>query len=105
MNYGQQATKTLIKAKPSINEDGKVVKWELELEYSLSNYTVKFSSQPEISSPSKEPQEFTLSELKSLAKESYYDHVYDSMYQSTQLPSEPSTITTVDNFDVSSLDD
>jgi hypothetical protein len=103
MSYSEQATKSFTKAKPTVNADGDVVKWELELEYSLNGYTVNFPAEIELNDNLKKPENFTLSELKELAREDHYNNVYDSMYESTQIPGEPSENTVVENFDLSSL--
>jgi hypothetical protein len=103
MSYAEQATKSFTKAKPTVNADEKVVKWELELEYSLNGYTVNFPAEIELEGNLKKPEKFTVSELKELARESHLDAVYNSMYESTQVPGEPSEESVVEDFDISSL--
>jgi hypothetical protein len=103
VSYADQATKTFVTAKPTVNADGNVIKWELELEYSLDGYTVSFPAEIELDSDLKKPSKFSISELKELARESHFDAVYDSMYESTQIPAEPSSDTVIDDFDIASL--
>lgn len=99
--YADQATKTLTKAVPTVDVDGKVIKWEVEVEYSLNDYVSKFSKQVDVE-VSKAPSEFTKAQLLELANTAHLDLVYDSQYESTQI-AQPVTETKVDDFDVDSL--
>ena len=99
--YADQATKTLTKAVPTVDLDGKVIKWEVEVEYALNDYVSKFNKQVDVEA-AKAPSEFTKAELLELANTAHLDLVYDSQYESTQVP-QPVTETKVDDFDVDSL--
>ena len=99
--YADEATKTLTKAVPTVDTDGKVIKWDIEVEYSLNDYVSKFNKQVEVSAE-KVPGTFTKAELFELANTNHLDLVYDSQYESTQVPA-PVTETKVDDFDVDSL--
>jgi hypothetical protein len=99
--YADQAAKTLTKAVPTVDLDGKVIKWEIEVEYSLNDYVSKFNKQADVEA-AKAPGEFTKLELLELANTAHLDLVYDSQYESTQV-NQPVTETKVDDFDVDSL--
>ena len=99
--YADEATKTLTKAVPTVDTDGKVIKWDIEVEYSLNDYVSKFNKQVEVDAE-KAPHDFTRAEILTLANVAHLDLVYDSQYESTQVPA-PVTETKVDDFDVDSL--
>jgi hypothetical protein len=99
--YADQAAKTLTKAVPTVDLDGKVIKWEIEVEYCLNDYVSKFNKQVEVEA-TKAPGQFTKSELLELANTAHLDLVYDSQYESTQIP-QPVTETKVDDFNMDSL--
>lgn len=101
LEYADQATKTLKKAVPTVNADGDVIAWDLEIEYSLNDYVSTFSIS-KIIEPSKAPSDFTKVELFDIANVAHLDAVYDSQYQSVKL-APVSTETKVDDFDVDSL--
>jgi hypothetical protein len=94
-------TKALTKATPTVDLDGKVIKWEILAEYSLNEYTATFSKSAEVE-PTKAPEAFTKADLWELAKEAHLDAVFDSMYESTHSTAEPTEVK-VDEFDVDSL--
>jgi hypothetical protein len=99
--YADQATKTLTKAVPTVDLDGKVIKWDVEVEYALNDYVSKFNKQVDVVAE-KAPNDFTKAELLTLANVAHLDLVYDSQYESTQI-AQPVTETKVDDFDVESL--
>lgn len=94
-------TKTLIKATPTVDLAGKVTKWDVEVEYTKDDYTVKFNKFAEVD-PTKAPEAFTKVELWELANEAHLDLVFDSMYESTHSTQAPAE-SKVDGFDVDSL--
>ena len=94
-------TKTLTKATPTVDLAGKVVKWDVEVEYVKGDYTVTFPKFTEVN-PTKAPEAFTKAELWELAGEAHLDTVFDSMYESTHSTQAPSE-SKVDGFDVDSL--
>lgn len=94
-------TKTLTKATPTVDLDGKVIKWEIFAEYSLNEYTSTFSKMTEVE-PTKAPGSYSKAELWELVGEAHLDAVFDSMYESTHSTEEP-TESKVDGFDVDSL--
>ena len=94
-------TKTLTKATPTVDLAGKVVKWDVEVEYVKDNYTSTFTKFAEVD-PTKAPEAFTKAELWELADEAHLDAVFDSMYESTHSTQAP-TESKVDGFDVDSL--
>lgn len=100
--YADEATKTLTKATPFVDADGKVVRWELDVEFSLNDYVSNLSARVELE-PTKEPSEFTKAELFAFPEVAYLSAVYDSQYQSTQLPAPEPTESRVDDFDVEAL--
>jgi hypothetical protein len=93
--------KTLTKATPTVDLDGKAIKWEIVAEYSLNEYTSTFNKMVEVE-PVKVPGAFTKAELWELAGEAHLDAVFDSMYESTHSTAEPTEVK-VDEFDVDSL--
>lgn len=100
--YASEATKTLTRAIPTVDADGNVIKWDLQVEYSLNEYVSTFSANVDIE-PEKAPADFTKAELFTLANVDHLDSVYDSQYQSVKLaPVDPET-TTIADFDVDSL--
>lgn len=94
-------TKTLTKATPTVDLAGKVVKWDVEVEYVKDDYTATFTKFAEVEA-TKVPGDFTKAELLELADEAHLDAVFDSMYESTHSTEEP-TESKVDDFDVDSL--
>ena len=94
-------TKTLTKATPTVDLDGKVIKWDVEVEYSLNDYVSKFQKAVEVEA-TKAPTSFSKAELWELAGEAHLDAVFDSMYESTHSTAEPTEVK-VDGFDVDSL--
>jgi lysine/ornithine N-monooxygenase len=94
-------TKTLTKATPTVDLDGKVTKWDIEVEYFQNEYVSAFSKLVEVE-PSKVPASYTKAELWELINEAHLDAVFDSMYESTHSTEEP-TESKVDGFDVDSL--
>ena len=93
--------KTLTKATPTVDLDGKVIRWEILAEYSLNEYTSKFTKMAEVE-PTKAPSSYSKAELWELVGEAHLDAVFDSMYESTHSTEEPTEVK-VDEFDVDSL--
>lgn len=100
--YADQAEKTLTKATPTVDAEGKVIKWDVEVEFSLNDYVSKLSARVEVE-PSKAPEDFSKAELFAFPEVAWLDAVYDSQYQSTQLPAPAAAEVKVDGFDVDSL--
>lgn len=100
--YADQATKTLTKATPTVDTDGKVTKWEVEVEYSLNDYVSRLQTESSFE-PTKAPEDYTKAEIFALKEVAWLDAVYDSQYQSTQLPAPEPTEVRVDGFDVEAL--
>ena len=94
-------TKALTKAIPTVDLDGKVIKWYIEVEYSLNDYVSKFDKIVEVE-PTKVPGSYSKAELWELINESHLDAVFDSMYESTHSTAEPTEVK-IDEFDVDSL--
>lgn len=94
-------TKTLTKATPTVDLDGKVIKWDVEVEYSLNDYVSKFNKTVEVE-PTKVPGSYSKAELWALINEAHLDAVYESQYVSTQIPVEATEVK-VDDFDIDSL--
>ena len=101
MTHSANATKTITKAVPTVDADGKVIKWDVTVEYSLNDYVSTFSKHVEVEA-TKAPAAFTKAELWDLVDEAHLDSVYDSQYESVKLAPAP-TEHTVDGFDVDSL--
>jgi hypothetical protein len=101
MSYTDNAVKTITKATPTVDLDGKVIKWDVEVEYSLNDYVSKFNKSVEVEAV-KAPTSFSKVELWELVNEAHLDTIYESQYVSTQIPVE-STEVKVDGFDVDSL--
>lgn len=111
MSYSANTDKTLSKAIPTLNENGIVKSWELEVVYSYpaAGYTTtdaplrrKYSETEEVEYLNKTPQEFTKSELFSFLNITQYDLVFDSTYESVVLPPKETKDT---SFDLNSLAD
>jgi hypothetical protein len=101
MTHSANATKTITKAVPTVDADGKVIKWDVTVEYSLNDYVSTFSKFAEVEA-TKAPAAFSKAELWELVDEAHLDAVYDSQYESVKLAPEP-TEHKVDGFDVDSL--
>ena len=101
MTHTANAEKTITKAVPTVDADGKVIKWEVAVEYSLNDYVSTFSKTVDVE-PAKAPAAFTKAELWELVDEAHLDAVYDSQYESVKLAPAP-TEHKVDGFDVDSL--
>jgi hypothetical protein len=111
MSYSANTDKTLAKAVPTVNENGIVKSWELEVVYSYPavGYDTtdaplrrKYSETEEVEYLNKTPQEFTKTELFSLLNITQYNAVFDSTYESVVLP--PKEIKDT-SFDINSLAD
>lgn len=111
MSYSANTDKTLSKAVPTLNENGIVKSWELEVVYSYpaAGYTTtdaplrrKYSETEEVEYLNKTPQDFTKSELFSFLNITQYDLVFDSTYESVVLPPKETKDTA---FDLNSLAD
>lgn len=94
----QNATVTLIKAVPTTDVNGNVVKWEADVEYAFDDYTVQFGDGIEQSTttedmegnktvtenfPEKPPTQFSKQEIINLLPTAHYGTVFESMYCST----------------------
>ena len=110
MSYSANTDKTLSKAIPTVNENGIVKSWELEVVYSYpaAGYNTKnaplrrkYSETEEVEYLNKTPQEFAKSELFSFLNITQYDAVFDSTYESVVLPPPKETKDT--SFDLNSL--
>jgi hypothetical protein len=101
MAHTDSAVKTITKATPTVDLDGKLIKWDVEVEYSLNDYVSKFNKLVEVEAE-KAPASFNKAELWALVNETHLDMVYESQYVSTQIPVEATEVK-VDNFDVDSL--
>lgn len=101
MTHSASAEKTITKAVPTVDGAGKVVKWDVTVEYSLNDYVSTFSKTVEVEAE-KAPAAFTKADLWALVDEAHLDAVYDSQYESVKLAPAP-TETKVDDFDISTL--
>jgi hypothetical protein len=101
MSHTEDAVKTITKATPTVDLDGNVIKWDVEVEYSLNDYVSKFSKTVDVEA-TKAPADFSKAELWELVNETHLDAVYESQYASTQIPVEATEVK-VDDFDIDSL--
>jgi hypothetical protein len=101
MSHTDNAVKTITKATPTVDLDGKVIKWDVEVEYALNDYVSNFRKSVEVEA-TKAPASFSKAELWELINEAHLDTVYESQYVSTQIPVEETEVK-VDDFDVDSL--
>jgi hypothetical protein len=101
MSYTDNAVKTITKATPTVDLNNKVIKWDIEIEYSFNDYVSKFYKGAEVEA-TKSPETFTKAELWELVNETHLDTVFDSMYVSTHSTHAPLE-SRVDGFDVDSL--
>ena len=101
MTHSADATKTITKAVPTVDVDGKVIKWDVTVEYALNEYVSTFIKNVEVEA-TKAPAAFSKAELWDLVDEAHLDAVYDSQYESVKLAPAPTEVK-VDGFDVDSL--
>ena len=101
MTHTANAEKTITKAVPTVDADGKVIKWDVTVEYSLNDYVSTFSKSVEVE-PAKAPEAFTKAELWELVDEAHLDAVYESQYESVKLAPAPTT-EVVSDFSVEDL--
>jgi hypothetical protein len=101
MSHTDNAVKTITKATPTVDLDGKVIKWDVEVEYSLNDYVSNFHKSVEVE-PTMVPTSWSRQEIWELINEAHLDTVYESQYVSTQIPV-AATESKVDGFDVDSL--
>lgn len=99
----KDAVKTITKAVPTLNENGKVKSWDIVIQYSLNEYISEFSKNIKIENPDKEPSEYTQDELFFLSNVIEFDEVYESKYTSVKIPTEEITETVVSDFDFNNL--
>ena len=101
MSHTDNAVKTITKATPTVDLDGKVIKWDVEVEYSLNDYVSKFNKTVEVDH-NQVPGSYSKAELWEAVNEAHLDAVYESQYVSTQIPVEATEVK-VDDFDIDSL--
>ena len=101
MSHTDNAVKTITKATPTVDLDGKVIKWDVEVEYSLNDYVSTFNKTADVEAI-KAPADFSKAELWELVNEAHLDAVYESQYVSTQIPV-PVTEIKIDEFNIDSL--
>jgi hypothetical protein len=101
MTHTANATKTITKAVPTVDADGKVIKWDVTVEYSLNDYVSTFSKTVDVE-PAKAPAAFSKAELWELVDEAHLDAVYESQYESVKLAPAPTT-EVVSDFSVEDL--
>lgn len=95
------ATKTITKAVPTVDLDGNVTKWDIEIIYEFNGYSSTFLRDLDIA-PTKTPADFTKAELWEIANQTLLDSVFESQYESVVLAPAP-TEQKIDGFDVDSL--
>ena len=105
----ENSDKTLSTAVPTVNANGIVKFWELEVVYSYPAAGItttdtqlrrKYNETVQVEYLNKTIQEFTKTELFSFLNISQYDMIFDSTYESVVLP--PTEIRDAD-FDLNSL--
>lgn len=102
--YADQATKGIVKASPTIDKDGLVRKWDVQVVYSLNGFKSTFEDDIHAGEfTPKVPSEFTKSELLALCPTVRWDMVFDSQYQSVVLAESKESKDS--SFDVHSLGD
>lgn len=101
MTHTEDVTKTITKATPTVDVDGNVIKWDIEVKYELNGYESTFSKSADVE-PTKAPADFSKTELWALADETALDAVYESQYESVVLAPAPTT-ETISDFDINSL--
>jgi hypothetical protein len=102
--FADQAAKNITSAIPTVDADGKVKSWKLEITYSLNGY--KSTYQDEIKNGElptlKTPEEYTKAELFDLCNHARWNMVYDSQYDSVMnVPANPDRV--LGSFDVTTL--
>ena len=100
--YADQATRTLTKAVPTVDSNGKVINWELEFEFELNGYRSKLQAYIDLQ-PSKTPGAFSKDELLTFPEVAHLSAVYNSQYESTQIATFAPAETRLDGFDVDLL--
>ena len=109
MAHSDDATKKLEKAVPTLNSDGKVIKWDIDYSYTKGDYSVTYSEEKHQTEESveqfdlKAPSEFKKSDLVALCPTSNWDQVFNSQYESTHPETAPAVETRDDDFDVDTL--
>lgn len=101
MTHTEDVTKTITKVTPTVDLDGNVIKWDIEVKYELNGYESTFSKSADVE-PTKAPADFSKAELWALADETALDAVYESQYESVVLAPAPTT-ETISDFDINSL--
>ena len=108
MAHADDATKAWVRAVPTKNSDGNVIKWYCEYKYTLavsgkSDYVHVFKKDAKIDNPSKAPSAYTKAELLTLMDKSHWDDMFNKKY-AYHIASQP-TVTKDTSFDVSTLND
>lgn len=101
LQYANAAEKNLVNAVPTLNADGNVIKWDIEIEYSLNDYASKYSKLVDVE-PTKAPTSYTKAEVMALADMAHLDMVFDSQYESVKV-AQPAAETKVSDFDINTL--
>lgn len=110
--YSDTCDKTLSKAVPTVDANGLVKSWDLEVVYSYpaasdtgntdTPLRRRYEEKEDVAYLAKAPEAFTKSELFSFLNIGQYNLVFDSTYISLNFPPEE---TVVNDFDFSALSD
>lgn len=99
----KKAMKDLSAARPTVNADNKVTKWDIEVQYTLEDYSSTYMVQKDIENPSKTPDQYTRAEIFGFVNKDHLDMVFESQYTSVKLASDQPSERKVSDFDISSL--
>ena len=103
-DYAARATKTIIKAVPTEDENGICRGFEIEAQYSLDGYQSTYRYEIEDRElEDKPPTEFTLSELWALCPTHRWNSIYDSQYESVVNAPPSPTRNKIRDFDMLTL--
>lgn len=101
MTHTADAEKVITKAVPTVNEDGLVIKWDIDIKYSFNGYESTFHRDATVE-PTLVPTSWNLDSLWDLVNKDHLDTVFESQYESVMLAPAP-TDQRLDEFDVNSL--
>lgn len=109
--YSENCDKVISKAIPTVNSEGIVLSWEIEVTYSYpasgitttdTQFRKKFETKEDVEYLNKTVDDFTKGELFSFLNIAQYNMVFDSSYESVVLPP---VQTRYDSFNINLLQD
>ena len=104
MSHSANARKSMIKAHPTVDDNGICRGWDIEVKYSLDGYHSTYSTDIDDGElDDKVPEDFSKRELWDLCPVARWNMIYDSQYESVMNAPVSPKRTKLGEFDIRSL--